>query len=143
MSGSAHWDGGFWVISVNGTEYTLRQRFSVMHEFKHILDHPVRSFIVGEGKLTADDVAEKVADYFSACVLMPKAWVKSAYCTKTQSVEELAELFGVSQKAMSYRLSQLGLTVQVDRCRPAIPARLVGPARTYFRSPPLPAGALR
>lgn len=146
VSGSAHWDGGFWVISVNGAEYSLRQRFSVMHEFKHILDHPVRHLIVGEGKLTADDVAEKVADYFAACVLMPKAWVKSAFCTKTQSIEALANLFQVSQKAMSFRLSQLGLTVPVDRCRTPITnsqVRRGSSSRRYFRSLPIRVGASR
>jgi Zn-dependent peptidase ImmA (M78 family) len=142
VSGSAHWDGGLWVISVNGAEYSLRQRFSVMHEFKHILDHPVRHLIIGEGKLTADDVAEKVADYFAACVLMPKAWVKSAFCTKTQSIEALADLFHVSKKAMSFRLNQLGLTAQVDRCSTSPPNRFVRSTRRYFRSLPTPTGVL-
>lgn len=142
VSGSAHWDGAFWVISVNGGEYSLRQRFSVMHEFKHILDHPIRHLIVGEGKLKAEDVAEKVADYFAACVLMPKAWVKSAFCTRTQSVEELADLFQVSQKAMSFRLNQLGLTAQVNRCSTSLPNRFVRSTSRYFRSLPTPTGVL-
>jgi Zn-dependent peptidase ImmA (M78 family) len=119
VSGSAHWDGGSWVLTINAAEYDLRQRFSVMHEFKHVLDHPTRHLIQGDrrAKLTTEQMAEKVADYFAACVLMPKAWVKHAFCNeRVQNVEALAKRFQVSPKAMSFRLSQLGLTVPMDRC---------------------------
>ena len=137
-SGSAHWDGGCWVISLNGAEYGRRQRFSLMHEFKHILDHPTRHLIQGDTghKLEASEMAEKVADYFAACVLMPKAWVKSAFCNETQSVEALADMFQVSQKAMSFRLSQLGLTISADRCASSnLRSAAVRRNRsTYFRS---------
>lgn len=120
VSGSAHWDGTYWVISLNASEYDLRRRFSLMHEFKHVLDHPTRHLIRGDrqAKLDADAMAEKVADYFAACVLMPKAWVKSAFCSRTQNIERLADRFQVSPKAMSFRLSQLGLTMPADRCAP-------------------------
>lgn len=119
VSGSAHWDGSNWVLNVNASEYDLRQRFSVLHEFKHVVDHTVRHLIRGDkqARLTAEVMAEKVADYFAACVLMPKAWVKAAFCNQgIQSTEALADLFQVSPKAMSVRLSQLGLARQVDRC---------------------------
>jgi predicted transcriptional regulator len=119
VSGSAHWDGGSWVLTINAAEYDLRQRFSVMHEFKHVLDHPTRHLIQGDrrAKLSSEQIAEKVADYFAACVLMPKAWVKHAFCNeRVQNIEVLARRFQVSPKAMSFRLSQLGLTVSMDRC---------------------------
>lgn len=117
-SGSAYWDGSAWVITLNAGEHDLRQRFSTFHEFKHILDHPTRHLIEGDRqyRLTAEQMAEKVADYFAACVLMPRAWVKSAFCTHTQSTEALAAEFRVSPKAMSVRLAQLGLSTSVDRC---------------------------
>lgn len=109
-SGSAVWDGTNWVISLNAAEHSLRQRFSLFHEFKHIVDHPTRDLIEN------DEMAERVADYFAACVLMPKAWVKAAFCNETQKIEALAEKFAVSPRAMSVRLAQLGLTTAVDRC---------------------------
>ena len=121
VSGSAHWDGGSWVLTVNASEYSLRQRFSVMHEFKHVLDHPTRHLIQGDKKqkLSAEQMAEKVADYFAACVLMPRKLVKDAFCNQgIQGLESLSDLFQVSQKAMSFRLSQLGLTVPAERCAP-------------------------
>jgi len=132
-SGSAHWDGGSWVLTVNAAEFSLRQRFSVMHEFKHVLDHPTRHLIHGDRRagLASERVSEKVADYFAACVLMPKAWVKTAfYNERVQSVEALAEMFQVSPKAMSFRLSQLGLVAPIDRCASPI-GRTAREVRSY------------
>ncbi len=119
VSGSAHWDGGTWVLTVNRDEFELRQRFSLFHEFKHIVDHTTRHLIQGDKRLqlSADDMAEKIADYFAACVLMPKAWVKHAYCNQgIQKLDQLADHFQVSPKAMAFRLSQLGLTLPNQRC---------------------------
>lgn len=116
VSGSAHWDGRDWVVTLNASEFELRQRFSLLHEYKHIIDHPTRHLISGIGTMNAEQMAEKVADYFAACVLMPKAWIKMAFCSETQKIEQLAEMFQVSPKAMSFRLNQLGLTTPNDRC---------------------------
>jgi len=151
VSASAHWDSGYWVISVNAGEFLLRQRFSVMHEFKHVLDHPTRHLIHGDSRarLTPDRMAEKVADYFAACVLMPKAWVKTAFCTdRVQGIEALADLFQVSPMAMSFRLTQLGLTTQADRCamplgrRRQISTVPSASRRSYFRALPALTGVL-
>jgi len=133
-SGSAHWDGGSWVLTVNAAEFSLRQRFSVMHEFKHVLDHPTRHLIHGDRRagLASERVSEKVADYFAACVLMPKAWVKTAfYNERVQSVEALADLFHVSPMAMSFRLSQLGLTVPIDCCASILSRKTAREVRSY------------
>jgi len=132
-SGSAHWDGGSWVLTVNAAEFSLRQRFSIMHEFKHVLDHPTRHLAYGDRHtgVSPDRLTEKVADYFAACVLMPRAWVKTAfYNDRVQSIDALAVMFQVSPKAMSFRLNQLGLTAPVDRC--TTPNGRVGrPLRSY------------
>lgn len=37
VSGSAHWDGSDWIITLNASEPVLRQRFSLLHEYKHII----------------------------------------------------------------------------------------------------------
>lgn len=144
-SGSAHWDGSAWVITLNAAEHALRQRFSTFHEFKHILDHPTSHLIEGDRqyRLTAEQMAEKVADYFAACTLMPRARVKSAFCTHTQSTEALAAAFRVSPKAMSVRLAQLGLSTPVDRCAHYDGAGLHQRRGRYFRqlpARPLPQG---
>lgn len=111
-SGLAHWDGTNWVLTVNAGESETRQRFSLMHEFKHVLDHPIRHL------LPDSDSTERIADYFAACVLMPKTWVKRAWFDGIQHVERLAAMFAVSPAAMRFRLDQLGLsTPDQRRCR--------------------------
>ena len=37
-SGLSFWDGQAWVIYLNATEVTTRQRFTLLHEFKHVID---------------------------------------------------------------------------------------------------------
>lgn len=39
VSGATQWSHGRWMILLNGAEPLVRQRFSLAHEFKHILDH--------------------------------------------------------------------------------------------------------
>jgi hypothetical protein len=122
--------GGLWLIVLNGGESPLRQRFSLAHEFKHILDHPfieqAYSKIRGQG---ADEWAEKLCDYFAGCLLMPKVLVKRLYCNEAvQELPTLARRFHVSQAAMRVRLLQLGLAEQGPRCAPyrrEAPAALV------------------
>ncbi|MGH3426694.1 MAG: ImmA/IrrE family metallo-endopeptidase, partial [Mycobacteriales bacterium] len=36
VSGAAHWNGRYWIITVSADEPFSRQRFSLMHEFKHV-----------------------------------------------------------------------------------------------------------
>jgi hypothetical protein len=101
VSGSAHWNGNAWVILLNGLEGYNRQRFSLAHEFKHVLDHSVKNFLYhDEGKQ-----AEQVADYFAGCLLMPKQHVKRLYYQGVQKPSELAAAFHVSPKAMQFPLA--------------------------------------
>lgn len=117
VSGAAHWNGHYWVITVNADEPVFRQRFSVMHEFKHILDHTTRNFLYHDRPFqTADQQAERVADYFAACLLMPKRVVKRLWCQGNQNMVELAKMLFVSPRALSYRLDQLGLVEEPARC---------------------------
>jgi Zn-dependent peptidase ImmA (M78 family) len=117
VSGAAHWAKSRWLIVVNGAEPATRQRYSIAHEFKHVIDHPFIKFLYPEQVgMTTTQRAEQVADYFAACLLMPKAWVKRIYFRDLPSLPELAGLFGVSQLAMSVRLQQLGITEAPSRC---------------------------
>ena len=45
VSGSAHWNGRYWIIVLSADEHPLRQRFSLRHEFKHIIDHTTKDFL--------------------------------------------------------------------------------------------------
>ena len=117
VSGAAHWDGRFWIISLDADEHPFRQRFSLMHEFKHVLDHTTKHFLYYDRSLhAANERAERVADYFAACLLMPKRIVKSLWFHGPQRTEHLVERLQVSPAAVRYRLDQLGLTERRTRC---------------------------
>ena len=125
VSGSAHWANGYWLITLNIDEPASRQRFSLVHEFKHVLDHTTKQFLYRDRPFqTAHEQAERVADYFAACLLMPKRVVKGLWCQGHQNIIELAAKLQVSPAALRYRLDQLGLTDRAPRCyRPTNVAR--------------------
>lgn len=117
VSGAAHWNGRHWIITINGDEPASRQRFSLMHEFKHVLDHTTKDFLYHDRSFqTADEQAERVADYFAACLLMPKRMMKRLWCQGNQNIVRLAEMLTVSPQAVRYRLDQIGLTDGPQRC---------------------------
>jgi Zn-dependent peptidase ImmA (M78 family) len=120
VSGSAHWARGRWIIVLNGAEPLVRQRFSLAHEAKHVLDGPAMSYLYPAVRgMSSHDISERVADHFAACLLMPRPWVKRAWVSGTQDVRTLARRFGVSQMAMQIRLQVIGLAEPPARCRAA------------------------
>lgn len=110
VSGSTHWVRGHWLIVLNAGERQTRQRYSLMHEFKHVLDNPfVDTLYRALPGLTSHARAELVCDYFAASVLMPRPWVRRAWGTRGQDISVLARRFKVSRTAMQLRLVQMGL----------------------------------
>lgn len=132
-SGCSDWDKHrrTWVISLNPTEPRRRRRFTVLHEYKHIIDHPSPG-IRPSRYAYQRPVAEIVADYFAGCVLIPKRLLAAAYYDGIQRPADLAQLFDVSKEAIQVRLAQIGLAgpVFVDRRRAATTPR----AARYYRS---------
>lgn len=128
-SGGTKWIKPRWVIILNAFEPVVRQRFSLAHEFKHLLDHPrLRDGIVQPQTPTQYLANERLCDYFAACLLMPRAWVKTAFASGIQDPVALAQHFEVSPQAMHVRLQQLGL-VEAYRRHGEID-------NTYLRSAP-------
>jgi Zn-dependent peptidase ImmA (M78 family) len=127
VSGSAHWNGHYWIITLCGDEHAYRQRYSLFHEFKHVVDHTTKHFLYQDRPgMSAEAQAERVADYFAACSLMSKRVVKRLWGEGHQSPTELSQRLRVSPAAVRYRLDQLGLTER-RRCQPI--------HRTYYRQP--------
>lgn len=129
-SGHSCWDSGRWVISLNALEPIGRQRFSLAHEFFHIISHG-SSLPAGDG----DDImtrvrAEQLADYFAGCLLMPKRHVKRLFGQR-HSLSAMANTFGVTVRAMHVRMSQLGLIEPTPRCDWPLRKRS---QRGYFRT---------
>lgn len=110
-SGRAQWSTGRWVLLVDADEPKVRQRFSLCHELGHVIYHPMAATVLTElPKATADERLEQSCEYFAACLLMPRLWIKRAYYDDgIQDVPSLARLFNVSWVAMRVRLEQLGL----------------------------------
>jgi Zn-dependent peptidase ImmA (M78 family) len=111
-SGLSYWTGKHWQLNANRTEPEVRQRFTLAHEFKHVVDHPGRDLFYA-----SHAERERVADHFAACLLMPKLLVTRAWCSGEQDIDRLASHFVVSVEAMTRRLLTLGLITE-RRARP-------------------------
>jgi len=100
-----------WVILVNRDDTLGRRRFSLAHEFKHVVDHRLKARLYRDRRQTSAYLqAERAADVFAAALLMPKPWVKRAFYDEGIRDERvLARHFGVSVAAMRVRIDQLGL----------------------------------
>lgn len=132
VSGLTNWFKPRWLILLSASEPTVRRRFSLMHEFKHILDHPnIEGLYQTTAGISPEHRAELVADYFAACVLMPRRLVKRRFYQGQQDLRELAAEFGVSDVAMRYRLQELGLVDRTQRCQ--LPYRASGTVKGYMR----------
>ncbi len=111
-SGASWWDTGRgeWVIHLNRRDSWNRRRFTLVHEFKHIIDHGRRHVLyIGTSFKSPKDQAEQAADYFAGCVLVPRRLLKRAWGQGIQKVADLARLFHVSPAAIEVRLRQTGL----------------------------------
>src|SRR5271166_3489432 len=67
-SGMATQTDSGWVIVLRAEEAKVRQRFSMFHEFKHVLDDPFIEWMypTKHGQ-SPEDRAERICDYFAAC----------------------------------------------------------------------------
>lgn len=117
VSGATHWASQRWLIVLNGAEPATRQRFSLAHEFKHILDHRFMDVLYRNiPEASRHDAIEQVCDYFAGCLLVPRPWLKKAWGERVQTVDALAARFETSQAAMLVRLQQVGLANHPPRC---------------------------
>jgi Zn-dependent peptidase ImmA (M78 family) len=107
-----------WVIVLRADEAVVRQRYSLIHEFKHVLDDPFIEWLYPtRGGYSPEDRAESICDYFAACVLMPRMWIKRDWASGgIQDIARLARRYEVSRAAMKVRLTELRLLAQTPRC---------------------------
>lgn len=116
-SGLSHWDGRQWIITYNVFEPRTRQRFTILHEYKHIVDHPdVADLYRSRRDATASEQMEQAADYFAGCVLVPRALLVDAWNDGMTEPAALAHHFDVSVPAINVRLMQVGLRGNTKRC---------------------------
>jgi Zn-dependent peptidase ImmA (M78 family) len=112
LAGFTQWEDGLYLIVINRNNRVNRRRFTLAHELKHVIDHTNQKLIyarLGYGNIKKHDAAiEHLADYFAACLLMPRKFVKQAWTSGIQDVEALAQTFRVSVESMTIRLKYLG-----------------------------------
>jgi hypothetical protein len=134
-SGLSHFTGKHWNVVVRAKDSVSRRRFTLAHEFKHIIDHPYMDILYPG--FAMDGVLKKrieaVCDHFAASLLMPALWVEREWTRGIHDALTLARIFKVSEAAMRVRLHVLGLGAGGGDRPPQNPDDV----RTYFRIPPV------
>lgn len=110
------------IIGVNRKEAPTRQRFTLAHELAHALMHhgeevrfdkDFRVNLRSETSGLGVDVEEIEANFFAACLLMPRRFLEAdpeaaiVDVEDAQAVARLAKRYRVSAHAMSIRLGNL------------------------------------
>lgn len=115
--GCHFWDSDrrTWFIHINGSEPAVRQRFTLLQEYKHIVDHGRYALLYGDGPGGCAR-AKQAAELFAGSVLVPRPLLKRAWGDGMRQVAELADAFDVSPRAITMRLEQVGLTSPTLRC---------------------------
>ncbi|WP_192822771.1 ImmA/IrrE family metallo-endopeptidase [Rufibacter sp. LB8] len=130
VSGALVIDGNKSVIGYNPFESPVRRRFTIAHELGHFVLHQNDSPLwIDKEKMqyrsqiqfrdqksaTGELKNEREANQFAAAILMPGFMIKNEIEKRNlefieeQDVKELADIFKVSQQAMTIRLSKLDI----------------------------------
>ncbi len=116
-------DGHNAIIGVNWAHHPNRQRFTIAHELGHFILHPGATFIDktvavrfrDQQSGSGTDEEEKEANGFAAALLMPEGWLRrdledgAFKAEDEEALSSLADRYGVSTLAMSFRLQNLEL----------------------------------
>lgn len=108
---------GRWVISINGDEHELRQRFSLAHELCHtVIDEVGERLLPDQRFKSHEERLERFCDRFAGALLMPRPLLRADWVDGFQSVDRLSRRYRVSRPAVRVRLNQLGLSMPIERC---------------------------
>jgi Zn-dependent peptidase ImmA (M78 family) len=95
-------------IIINTTENPLRQRFTIAHELGHHVLHGSESFRDPLHMVAVYNQKEIEANEFAANILMPEFQFRHYVESGKYRAMALANLFGVSRVAFSFRMERLG-----------------------------------
>jgi Zn-dependent peptidase ImmA (M78 family) len=128
LSGTLIKENGNWTIAVNSLHPPVRRRFTIAHELGHFFAILHDSEIAKEYLERNDDVikdnisinraeidsdaedyqVERQANHIAASILMPEEKVMALY-KEGHDISDMANSFGVSESAMSFRLKGLNI----------------------------------
>lgn len=114
VSGSLFEENKKWIIAINKKHAPQRQKFTMAHELGHYLMHrddgvqfqDIVFFRTSESKSNSIEYA---ANEFAANLLMPEEEMRNFIDNENvKKLSDLANIFGVSANAVSYRVQKLG-----------------------------------
>lgn len=112
QSGSLMYVDGKWIINVNKAHNINRQKFTIAHELGHYILHKDTKTNFEDYIFFRDnrlDSLEYAANKFAGSILMPEEDVRELVDNQhIKNIGELAKIFGVSARAMIYRINDLG-----------------------------------
>ena len=97
-----------WIIHLKKDDPFTTQRFTLFHEVFHILAHHRNTPVSRKRGHRETPFTELLANYFAACVLMPREWIRKNW-KEVHDIKQMAKVFAVPKTAMSFRLKYLGL----------------------------------
>lgn len=116
------------IIGVNGNHHPNRRTFTTAHELGHYLlhdfdevhvDRQFKVWLRNEASSQGTDLEEKEANLFAAEMLMPARFIErdverigTVDLMDEEVIQDLAEEYGVSAQAMTFRLAYLGYLQQ-------------------------------
>lgn len=123
ISGGLHRTTAGPIIGVNAAHHPNRQRFTIAHEIGHAILHLEEDRFVDRvyrrdhRSREAVDPVEIEANKFAAALLMPEDFLRrditqQALPLRSETVEQLARQYQVSQQAMTLRLDNLGVSME-------------------------------
>ena len=116
------------IIGVNADHHPNRQSFTTAHELGHFLlhefdeihvDRQFKVWLRSEASSQGTDLEEKEANLFAAELLMPAQFIQNDVeeigtldVVDEEILQNLADRYGVSVQAMTFRLAYLGYLQQ-------------------------------
>lgn len=112
------------IIGVNASHHPNRQRFTIAHEIGHLVLHEGedvfvdRQFRRDATSSEAIDPIEIEANKFAAALIMPEEFIRRDLADEllpltSDAVEKLARMYLVSQQAMTFRLDNLAVPMEL------------------------------
>jgi hypothetical protein len=98
-----------WVVQLNANDTPARQRFTLYHEFFHILAHGKATPVFKKTSSSPEgSFNELLADHFAAIILMPEKQVEEKWA-EVKDMDQMAAIFDVPRPVVWFALKHQNL----------------------------------